>query len=95
MNVHPSSRPRPVRPGFLLATSALVLLTSVSLRAQATAGATPSKAVIPDESVELSPFEVTSERDDGYQAANTLGATRTNVAIRDLPMQMNVVNEQP
>ncbi|MBL9195020.1 MAG: TonB-dependent receptor [Opitutaceae bacterium] len=94
MNVHPSSRPRPVCPGFLLAASALVLLTSVSLRAQATAGATPSKAVIPDESVELSPFEVTSERDDGYQAANTLGATRTNVAIRDLPMQMNVVNEQ-
>ncbi len=46
------------------------------------------------DAVVLSPFEVISDNDRGYQAANTLGATRTNVAIRDLPMQLNVVTEQ-
>ncbi|MFM9952572.1 MAG: TonB-dependent siderophore receptor, partial [Opitutaceae bacterium] len=47
-----------------------------------------------DSAVILSPFEVNADNDRGYQAANTLGATRTNVAIRDLPMQINVVTEQ-
>jgi outer membrane receptor protein involved in Fe transport len=53
-------------------------------------------ALRPDvaEAVQLSPFQVIAEDNRSYQAANTLGATRTNVAIRDLPMQINVVTEQ-
>jgi outer membrane receptor protein involved in Fe transport len=55
----------------------------------------PNQApAVSEEATMLSPFEVVSENDRGYQAANTLGATRTNVSIRDLPMQINVVTEQ-
>ncbi len=54
----------------------------------------PAANATAEEAVQLSPFEVVGEDDRSYQAANTLGATRTNVAIRDLPMQMNVVTEQ-
>src|SRR5262249_38260811 len=54
----------------------------------------PTASASTDEAVVLSPFQVISDDDRGYQAANTLGATRTNVAIRDLPMQLNVVTDQ-
>ncbi|HRE83578.1 MAG TPA: TonB-dependent receptor, partial [Opitutaceae bacterium] len=46
-----------------------------------------------DPTVALSPFEVTAENDNGYVAGNTLGATRVNTLIRDLPLQINVVTE--
>lgn len=94
MNALPSACPR-----LTLALTGLFTLAalgvSTPLHAQAASPAPKAAQPATDtDSVVLSPFEVTSERDDGYQAANTLGATRTNVAIRDLPMQMNVVNEQ-
>ena len=66
-------------------------MAATPLASLAQAAATPSAK---EEAIVLSPFEVISDNDRGYQAANTLGATRTNVAIRDLPMQMNVVTEQ-
>jgi iron complex outermembrane recepter protein len=75
---------------------ALTTVTAVSALAQtAPAPSTTASATAGnDEAVVLSPFEANSGNDRGYQAANTLGATRTNVAIRDLPMQINVVTEQ-
>ncbi|WP_414664425.1 TonB-dependent siderophore receptor [Horticoccus sp. 23ND18S-11] len=74
---------------------ALLLASLASASAQtAPAPAASSTPAAAGDTVTLSPFEVVSDNDRGYQAANTLGATRTNVAIRDLPMQMNVVTEQ-
>jgi len=71
--------------------AALAVFTGSTLTAQTQrTPAVPS----PEETVVLNPFEVISTDDRGYQAANTLGATRTNTAIRDLPMQINVVTEQ-
>jgi outer membrane receptor protein involved in Fe transport len=76
---------RPVLALFLLAAG-------VAGRGQTAPLPPPTAAA--SETVTLSPFEVVAEDDRSYQATNTLGATRTNVAIRDLPMQMNVVTEQ-
>ncbi len=68
-----------------------LLLTRPALRAQTVSPAKPEKE---DAAVVLSPFEVTAENDNGYQAANTLAATRTNTPVRDLPMMINIVTEQ-
>src|SRR5687768_12789544 len=73
--------------GQLLATSGTASAQTASQPPTATPAAT-------GDAIQLSPFQVVSETDNGYQAANTLGATRTNVAIRDLPMQINVVTEE-
>ena len=72
-----------------------VALCAASAAVAASAQTLPGPVLPPkDSAVILSPFEVNADNDRGYQAANTLGATRTNVAIRDLPMQINVVTEQ-
>ena len=72
-----------------------VALCGASAAVSASAQTLPGPVLPPkDSAVILSPFEVNADNDRGYQAANTLGATRTNVAIRDLPMQINVVTEQ-
>lgn len=46
-----------------------------------------------EEDVVLSPFEVVSERDYGYQATSTLSGTRTNERLRDLPMAVSILNQ--
>ena len=72
-----------------------VALFAAFAAVSASAQTLPGPVVPPkDSAVILSPFEVNADNDRGYQAANTLGATRTNVAIRDLPMQINVITEQ-
>lgn len=88
----------PAYPRLHSLAACLVLLltaaTSLAQNAPAPAATTAARPATKEEAVQLSPFEVVAEDDRSYQAANTLGATRTNVAIRDLPMQMNVVTEQ-
>ena len=89
----PELKTQPMKsPRTMLAALAGWLALSVA-PADAQTAATPTTSA-KDETVVLSPFEVNSGNDRGYQAANTLGATRTNTAIRDLPMQINVVTEQ-
>jgi outer membrane receptor for monomeric catechols len=46
------------------------------------------------EPVRLSPFEVVTERDYGYQATSTVSGTRTNELLRDMPMSVTVLNKQ-
>lgn len=49
-------------------------------------GATPT--------VRLNPFVVTTEKDDGYRATNSISGTRLNSAIRDVPLALEVVTEE-
>lgn len=42
------------------------------------------------EAVKLSPFEVRTEKDSGYTAANTLAGSRLNTALRDTPSAISV-----
>lgn len=91
MNPTPSRFPATIAFGFVLFAPAMVVIAQT---APASHPGTAATSAATDAAIQLSPFEVVAEDDRSYQAANTLGATRTNVAIRDLPMQMNVVTEQ-
>lgn len=42
----------------------------------------------------LPEFVVSSEKDDGYYSAHTLGGTRTSALIKDTPMTIGVVNAE-
>ncbi|MDP0501857.1 MAG: TonB-dependent receptor plug domain-containing protein [Verrucomicrobiota bacterium JB022] len=66
----------------------LLAFSSVSLAAQE---APPANA--DDEVVYLPAFEVTASEDRGYYSANSVSATSLNMAIRDLPVPVEVVNE--
>ena len=65
-------------------------LTSVT-SAQSTANPSPRTD---DQPVQLSAFEVSTDRDTAYRANNAVSATRTNTAIRDTPQSVTVLTEQ-
>jgi outer membrane receptor protein involved in Fe transport len=67
---------------------ALALLTITRLGAQTAAPAASSNG--PEQTVELSPFIVLGDTNDGYEARNTAGVTGTNRSIRSLPISMDV-----
>ena len=54
----------------------------------------PAPADKKEETVELSPFVVTTTRDSGYYAANTLAGSRMNTNIADLGAAISVVTKQ-
>lgn len=66
---------------------AALLATSGSLRAQ-TAPATPAEEE--SDTVKLPTFTVSTERDYGYRASNSIAGSRTNTAIKDLPVNIQV-----
>ena len=78
----------------VLAVFAFLALAAPFARAQPAAASRPDARPDFAPAVQLSPFEVVAKDDRSYQAANTLAATRTNMAIRDLPLAINVVTEQ-
>jgi len=66
-------------------------LGALSLLALA-AALTPAHLFAQDsEVVELSPFEVNTDKDAGYYAGNSISATKTNVPLQDLPMNVQVM----
>jgi outer membrane receptor for ferric coprogen and ferric-rhodotorulic acid len=46
-----------------------------------------------DDVFELSPFEVSTSQDVGYLSTNSTSGTSLNTAIKDLPMSIQVVNQ--
>lgn len=53
-----------------------------------TAAAEKSEVVV------LSPFVVSTDKDRGYRATNSISGTRLDTAIRDVPMPIEVITEQ-
>jgi len=47
-----------------------------------------------EEIFELSPFEVSVANDRGYLSTNSISGTSLNTAIRDLPMPLEVINQE-
>jgi len=47
-----------------------------------------------DDVIELSPFEVSAESDNGYTAATTLAGNRLNTELRDIGNAVTVINSQ-
>lgn len=75
------------------AFSILVLLCAARLPAQQVAA--PAKPEASDaDVVKLSPFTVSTEKDSGYFAANTLAGSRMNTNLADLGSSVSVVTKQ-
>ena len=73
------------------------LLSILSLLAFGAAEASAQTAPVApatSETVELSPFMVTSEKDAGYYGANTLSGTRMNAKLEDLGASITVITKQ-
>jgi outer membrane receptor for ferric coprogen and ferric-rhodotorulic acid len=72
-----------------------IFLAIPALAAAALAQTAPAPAPAADTSgdqdiIQLSPFTVTTEQDTGYKATNSIGATRTNTPVRDVPLSINI-----
>jgi iron complex outermembrane recepter protein len=48
----------------------------------------------PDEPVVMSPFTVSTSKDKGYAATNTISGSRVDAAIKDLPLPMQVITSE-
>ena len=68
-----------------------VLLAAASLHAQS---ASPGPAPAEEAIVTLSPFEVSTNPDDGYKATNALSGTRFNTNLLDLPKPVDVITAE-
>ncbi len=87
---HPNPTPTIAsRTGFTRACFFLVLPACGAI-----SFAQPASPAATEEVVILSPFSVTTERDYGYRAANSISATRTNTPIKDVPVNIQVFSPE-
>lgn len=71
------------------------LTISVSAFAATPARTNPAPSAAADnDAVQLSPFLVSSEGDDGYRAANTLSGTRMNASLFHTPAAISVLTKE-
>jgi len=75
-----------------LSLALLAFAAGPHLRAQVTPAAAPAPA--PEEVVQLSPFEVSTSHDVGYQAAETLAGTRIRTDLKDVASAISVVTKE-
>jgi iron complex outermembrane recepter protein len=84
-----------MKPTKLFLIQALIAAVLLNSAANAQTVATPPSTEAPkDEVVVLNPFQVTTEKDRGYRATNSISGTRLNSAIKDLPMPIEVITEE-
>lgn len=57
----------------------------------AAAQTAPAPAPVPETPVSLSPFVISSERETGWSANDTLSATRTKQALKDVPVNIDAI----
>lgn len=67
--------------------SAMLMVATTLLHAQLAPAPVASK----DEALELSPFIVSTERDSGWSANDTLSATRTKQSLKDVPVNIDAI----
>src|ERR1051325_6463059 len=83
---------RPARfPFARSAALALFVAASSWLEGQVAPNITPARTPTTDETVTLSPFIITTERDVGWSANDTLSATRTKQALKDVPVNIDAI----
>ncbi|MDB6126424.1 MAG: TonB-dependent receptor [Verrucomicrobia bacterium] len=83
----------PVRNTFRPAALLLGALLSVGLaRAQTAATTTRTTTADQDQAtVKLNDFVVTSDKDNGYRATNSIAATHINTPLKDVPFNLQVI----
>ncbi len=86
----PSTMHLPVPPRLRALAAFVPAFAAVATLAQ-TAVPPPASA---DATVQLSPFLVSSEGDDGYRAANTLAGTRMNASLFHTPAAISVLTRE-
>jgi outer membrane receptor protein involved in Fe transport len=85
------------RAGLYALLPALSLLAVGRLAAQSTATPTPGSAAAraaEDETIELSPFVIEADEDEGYSARNTLAGTRLRTELKDVGSAISVVTQK-
>ena len=68
----------------------LLFILTLTARAQI-APATPAAPAAREDVVELSPFVIATERETGWSANDTLSATRTKQALKDVPVNIDAI----
>src|SRR5471030_246755 len=71
--------------------AALAAFTAWPLAAQTAA---PTKPVTDDETIKLTPFEVSTTKDTGYQATDTLAGTRIRTNLADVGSAIQVLTKE-
>ncbi len=75
-----------------LVTAILAVIAAWPLTAQTVAPVVPKP--VDDETVTLTPFEVTTTKDTGYQATDTLAGTRIRTNLADVGSAISVVTKE-
>ena len=81
----------------LLKRSRWLLVSPLLIIGEIFAQTGPARAVSPsatEEVIQLSQFTVSAASDSGYNSANTVGATRVNIAIKNVPITVVSLNAQ-
>ena len=73
-----------------------LLISPVAVMAQTTASNATPPGPPPEASatITLSPFEVRTEKDQGYAASNTLSGTRLNSSLANIPASIQVLTKE-
>ena len=79
---------------FVLCTAAGLSLSSAGHAQTAPKPAATTEPDRTDEPVKLSPFTVSTDKDKGYRATNSISGSRLDTAIKDMPMPIEVITEQ-
>lgn len=80
----------PTRILQLLSTPLMLAASLVALHGTATA----QDAADEDQVFHLSPFEVSTETNRGYQAGNAISAYRVNTPIKDIPFNIQIMTQE-
>ncbi|HWA25373.1 MAG TPA: TonB-dependent receptor plug domain-containing protein [Lacunisphaera sp.] len=80
------------RNASLMISAVAALAWPLAASAQTTAA--PAKTSADDETIVLSPFTVTTDKDNGYGATNSISGSRVNTAIKDIPLPILVITDQ-
>ncbi len=84
-----------IRPSrFCASAAASLALVASTLCAQTSPTPAAASRAAGNEPVQLSAFEVTTERDIGYQSTNAAEVTRMDMPIENIPMNVTVFNQQ-
>jgi iron complex outermembrane recepter protein len=76
-----------------LTPATFALFLTALLPAALSAQTVPPAPAVTEPAIELSPFEVRSEKDVGYVAENTLSGSRLNASLKDTPAMVTVFTE--
>ena len=82
------------RGAFTFRVAAMLSLLALRATQVAVAQTTPAKPASETDAVQLTPFEVNTDRDSGFAAASALAGGRLATDLRDTPAAYSVINRE-